>query len=78
MRHAEHGRPGQNDRVKTGTRIAAANALMGVGVAPMLHWFAMLADAVVRLTRGLVLLTAALLLLPWVAVLALWLGRYVA
>jgi len=56
MRHAAHGRPGQNDRVKTGTRIAAANALMGVGVAPMLHWFAVLADAV----------------------LALWLGRYVA
>ncbi|HSN21707.1 MAG TPA: hypothetical protein VLS49_13580 [Usitatibacter sp.] len=38
--------------MKNGTRIAAANAIMALGVLPMLAWFAMLVRSVFRLREG--------------------------
>ena len=38
--------------VKSSTKIAVANALMGVGILPMLLWFAMLVNAIDHLRTG--------------------------
>jgi hypothetical protein len=38
--------------VKSSTKIAVANALMGVGILPMLLWFAMLVNAIDHLRSG--------------------------